>query len=148
MKKNFITIVILLAMTVAFVSCEQEQDEFATTSTGATQTMVDRTVNNSSPEGFVIPYYIALRNDIEHLDDYPTGLVVYKSDDGGLVHYVNKQNLNGAKNKPDFSSKDKAEFYKWVDQKTDEGYIVTILKDKDGTYHGYLSPKPAVVIPE
>lgn len=145
MKKYILGMVALSTMTLLAISCEQQEDDFDNMTNG--QNQMERTSSNLLLDDSMIPYQALLLNDIFHLKDYPTGLIVYIDEAGKYVHYVNNQSQSKADVKPDFASKDKEKFYEWVDARVAEGYAVTIIYDeKEGLYCGYLSPKPVTIL--
>lgn len=144
MKKYILGMVALSTMTLLAISCEQQEDDFDNMTNR--QNRMERTSSNLSLDDSMIPYHALLLNDIFHLQDYPAGLIVYIDETGKYVHYVNNQSQSKADVKPDFATKDREKFYKWVDSKLAEGYAVTIIYDeKEGLYCGYLSPKPVTI---
>ena len=145
MKKYILGMVALSTMALFAISCEQQEDDFDNMTNR--QNQMERTSANLLLDDSMIPYQALLLNDIFHLKDYPTGLIVYIDETGKYFHYVNNQSQSKADVKPDFASKDPDEFFKWVKARLDEGYAVTIIYiEEDGLYCGYLSPKPVTIL--
>lgn len=141
MKKYILGMVALSAMALFAISCEQQEDDFDNMTNR--QNQMERTSSNLLLDDSMIPYHALLLNDIFHLEDYPTGLIVYIDETGKYFHYVNNQSQSKVEVKPELSSKDKNEFHKCVDSKLAEGYALTITYDEqEDLYCGYPSPKP------
>lgn len=141
MKKYILGMVALSAMALFAISCEQQEDDFDNMTNG--QNQMERTSSNLLLDDSMIPYHALLLNDIFHLEDYPTGLIVYIDETGKYFHYVNNQSQSKVEVKPDFASKDKDEFHKCMASKLAEGHVFTIIyNEHEDIYCGYPSQKP------
>lgn len=141
MKKYILGMVALSAMALFAISCEQQEDDFDNMTNR--QNQMERTSSNLLLDDSMIPYHALLLNDIFHLEDYPTGLIVYIDETGKYFHYVNNQSQSKVEVKPDFASKDKDEFHKCMASKLAEGHVFTIIyNEHKDIYCGYPSQKP------